>query len=52
MERSFATMKQRYGLWRRRTIGLAATALHVHLIATAMTLKKMMVLQRRQGESA
>lgn len=52
VERSFATMKQRYGLWRMRYIGLARNGLHVHLIATAMNLKKMMVLQRRQGESA
>ena len=48
VERGFATIKCHYGLRRMRYIGLGRNATHVHLIATAMNLKRMLVLTSRR----
>ena len=52
VERGFATMKCRYGLWRMRYIGLRRNAAHVHLIVTAINLKKMLALAKTQAKYA
>lgn len=52
VERGFATIKCHYGLRRMRYIGLGRNATHVHLIATAMNLKRMLVLTSRRETHA